>query len=198
MKLGARLDAIIRTVEDDYYEYGGMEVARTFNGVTSTKWLGDEFKLVRAMRDMLFRLHELVGGERGTRLQVVGVTTAGLRCQWARLGCRAGYVCLLDKERMGIVPMAVGGLHELLKLLMSVAQMKQVIKDCVIAVEGRHSTKSEAELFLELVGEPTGGNSNGSGNGDNGDDTKSREETHSGRNQEPKSKSKLSWTIDTP
>ena len=124
MKLGARLDAIIRTVEDDYYEYGGMEVARTFNGVTSTKWLGDEFKLVRAMRDMLFRLHELVGGERGTRLQVIGVTTAGLRCQWARLGCRAGYVCLLDKEKMGIVPMAVGGLHELLKLLMSVAQMK--------------------------------------------------------------------------
>lgn len=79
-KIGRRLDAIIRTVEDDYFEYGAMEVARTFNGVTSSKWLGDSFKLAKALRDMLFRLHGLVDHNEAIvkRLQVVGVFNAGM------------------------------------------------------------------------------------------------------------------------
>lgn len=79
-KIGRRLDAIIRTVEDDYFEYGGMEVARTFNGITSSKWLGDSFKLAKALRDMLFRLHGLVDHNEAIvkRLQVVGVFNAGM------------------------------------------------------------------------------------------------------------------------
>lgn len=79
LKTGRRLDAIIRTVEDDYHEYGGMEVARSFRGVTSSKWLGDSFKLAKALRDMLFRLHELVDHDNTItkKLQVVGVFNAG-------------------------------------------------------------------------------------------------------------------------
>lgn len=132
MKIGARLDAIIRTVEDDYYEYGGMEVARTFvGGNTSTKWLGDSFKLARALRDMVVRLHGLVGDGDGEaevdarrKIQVVGVTTAGLAFQYARMSNPGGYVCLLQRERMQVVPKSIGSLPELMKLLMSVAQMK--------------------------------------------------------------------------
>lgn len=80
LKTGRRLDAIIRTVEDDYHEYGGMEVARSFRGVTSSKWLGDTFKLAKALRDMLFRLHELVDhdNDMAKKLQVVGVFNAGM------------------------------------------------------------------------------------------------------------------------
>jgi hypothetical protein len=80
LKIGRRLDAIIRTVEDDPYEYGAMEVARTFNGVTSSKWLGDFFKLAKALRDMLFRLHGLVDHDEAVvkKLQVVGVFNAGM------------------------------------------------------------------------------------------------------------------------
>lgn len=79
-KIGPRLDGVIRTVEDDYYEYGGMEVARSFGGVTSTKWLSDSLKLAKALRDMLFRLHELVDHDAAIvkRLQVVGVFNAGM------------------------------------------------------------------------------------------------------------------------
>lgn len=57
-----------------------MEVARTFNGVTSSKWLGDSFKLAKALRDMLFRLHDLVDHNEAIvkRLQVVGVFNAGM------------------------------------------------------------------------------------------------------------------------
>lgn len=80
LKAGPRLDGVIRSIEDDFYEYGGIEVARSFSGVTSTKWLSDSLKLVKALRDMLFRLHELVDHD-GTivkRLQVVGVFNAGI------------------------------------------------------------------------------------------------------------------------
>lgn len=79
LKTGRRLDAIIRTIEDDYHEYGGIEVARSFRGVTSSKWLNDNFKLAKALRDMLFCLHELVDHDNAIakKLQVVGVLNAG-------------------------------------------------------------------------------------------------------------------------
>lgn len=79
LKTGRRLDAIIRTIEDNSHEYGGMEVARSFRDVTSSKWLGDDFKLTKALRDMLFRLHELVDHDNSIvkKLQVVGVLNAG-------------------------------------------------------------------------------------------------------------------------
>lgn len=126
MKIGSRLDGIIRTVEDDYYEYGAVEVARTFNGVTSTKWLGDSFKLAKALRDMLLRLHELVGNDQSIvkRLQVVGVATAGLSFQYIRMNHPSGYVCLLQREKLQQVPKAVHDLPDLMHLLMNVAQMK--------------------------------------------------------------------------
>lgn len=162
MKLGPRLDAIIRTTEDDYHEYGAMEVARTFTGgVTSTKWLGDAFKLAKALRDMLFRLHELVNGDAGItrRVQVVGVCTAGLALQYVRLGYPGvGYVCLLKREGLVQVPKGVGGgLAELLRVLMTVAQLKEVIRASAEAVEERHVGRSEVDLYEELVGGKAGG-----------------------------------------
>lgn len=126
MKIGCRLDAIIRTVEDDYYEYGAMEVARTFNSVKSTKWLGDSFKLAKALRDMLFRLHELVDNDETIvkKLQVVGVTNAGLSFQYVRMSHPNGYVCLLQREKLQQVPKVVQGVVDLLHLLMNVVQVK--------------------------------------------------------------------------
>ncbi|RPB02508.1 hypothetical protein L873DRAFT_408029 [Choiromyces venosus 120613-1] len=150
MKLGPRLDAIIRTAEDDYHEFGAMEVARTFTGgVNSTKWLGDAFKLSKALRDMLFRLQELVDGDGGRRrrVQVVGICTAGLALQVVRMGCPAagrGFVALVKREGVVQVPKGVaGGLAELLKVLMLVAQVKEVVRVSAEAVEERHVGKSE-------------------------------------------------------
>ncbi|KAG0124167.1 hypothetical protein HOY82DRAFT_494394 [Tuber indicum] len=161
MKHGSRFDAIIRTSEDNYYEYGAMEVARTFiGGVTSTKWLSDTFKLAKALRDMLFRLHGLVNGDEGAkrRVQVVGVCAAGLALQYIRLGYPGvGHVCLLTREELFQVPKSVGGLAELLKMLMAVAQLKEVIRSSAEAVEERHGEKSEVDRYEELLGRKTGG-----------------------------------------
>lgn len=59
-KIGRRLDAIVKTDADAYYEYGAVEVAKSFRGVKSTKWLTDSLKLAKTLHDMLFRLEELV------------------------------------------------------------------------------------------------------------------------------------------
>ncbi|KAH0614004.1 uncharacterized protein H6S33_005890 [Morchella sextelata] len=154
LKIGRRLDAIIRTVEDDPYEYGAMEVARTFNGVTSSKWLGDFFKLAKALRDMLFRLHGLVDHDEAVvkKLQVVGVFNAGLSFQLIRMSHPKGFVCLLNAEKMQQVPNSVQELVKLFKVLMNVALMKQIIKDCRAAVDEYHN-KTEEDVYNELLGE---------------------------------------------
>lgn len=145
LKTGRRLDAIIRTIEDNSHEYGGMEVARSFRDVTSSKWLGDDFKLTKALRDMLFRLHELVDHDNSIvkKLQVVGVLNAGtsrtqpelalsinsdlspgLALQIIHMNHPNGYVCLLQREKLQHVPTSVQDLMKLLHLLKRVSQMK--------------------------------------------------------------------------
>lgn len=145
LKTGCRLDAIIRTIEDNSHEYGGMEVARSFRDVTSSKWLGDDFKLTKALRDMLFRLHELVDHDKSIvkKLQVVGVLNAGtsrtqpglvlfinsdsnpgLALQITHMNHPNGYVCLLQREKLQHVPTNVQNLMKLLQLLKRVSQMK--------------------------------------------------------------------------
>ncbi|KAG0634433.1 hypothetical protein HOY80DRAFT_527915 [Tuber brumale] len=155
-KLGPRLDAIIRTLEDDSYEYGGMEVARTFTGgVTSTKWLGDTFKLAKALRDMLYRLHKLVNGDVSIarQVQVVGIRTAGLALQFLRLGHPGiGYVCLLTREQLVQVPKDVGELPELFGVFMMVARLKEVIRASTEAIAARHSQLSEEDFYERMVG----------------------------------------------
>lgn len=146
-KTGRHLDAIIRTSEDDSHEYGGMEVASSFRGgTTSSKWLDDNFKLVKALRDMLFRLHELVDHDSAIvkKLQVVGVLNAGmcpepkpenllftnsylntgLALQVTHMNNPNGYVSLLQREKLQHVPTGVQDLMKLLTLLKNVSQMK--------------------------------------------------------------------------
>lgn len=78
LKLGRRLDAIIRADGDNPYEYGGIEVAGTCGGETSTKWLTDSLKLAKALHDMLSRLHQHVKEDDiAKRLQVVGLLNSG-------------------------------------------------------------------------------------------------------------------------
>lgn len=130
--IGSRLDGVVRTIEDETYEYGGMEVARKWEGTTSSKALVDAWKLIKALRDMLHRLHDRVGNRKDVtpRLQVVGLLTQGLRFQVLRLCHPRGYVCLLKREENYRVSSVVGELHDLLRLLTHLAQSKV---DCVLA-----------------------------------------------------------------
>ncbi|KAA8897473.1 hypothetical protein FN846DRAFT_963666 [Sphaerosporella brunnea] len=126
-KIGPRIDGIIRTVEDDFFEYGGIEVARSFSGgMRSTKWLSDSLKLAKALRDMLFRLHELADHDKAIvkKLQVVGIFNAGLSFQLIRMSNPKGYVSVLQREKRQEVPKSVSDLQKLFPLLKCVAQMK--------------------------------------------------------------------------
>jgi hypothetical protein len=150
-----RLDAILRSIEDDYLEFGCMEVARTFRGTTSTKWLTDSKKLVRALRDMLGRLHSaaaLPPDKERTKMQVVGVTTAGLTLELCRLIHVGGYVCAIKRERVQQVPTTVAELQSLLLLLAAVVQIKGVVAECVDAVlDSKRKARSEEELLRAIM-----------------------------------------------
>ncbi|KAG0133113.1 hypothetical protein HOY82DRAFT_460880, partial [Tuber indicum] len=53
VKIGNRLDGIIRTLGGGRHELGGIEDGATFKGgVAATKWRDDQSKLIKCMRDM--------------------------------------------------------------------------------------------------------------------------------------------------
>ncbi|RUS32611.1 hypothetical protein BC938DRAFT_474912 [Jimgerdemannia flammicorona] len=151
-KLGRRFDAIIKTDGNDYYEYGAIEVAKSFEGVMSTKWLNDNLKLAKALRDMFFRLNQLVDNHVKKELQVVGLVNSGLKCQVVRMNNPRGYVCLLKREELHEVPVDIEQLSNLFRLLKSVWQMKTMIKNCASTVKHHLLSKMEAKLLEELTG----------------------------------------------
>ncbi|KAA8894156.1 hypothetical protein FN846DRAFT_895348 [Sphaerosporella brunnea] len=154
MKSGPRLDGIIRSIDDDVFEYGGTEVARTFQGGTkSTKWMHDSRKLAKALRDMLHRLCQAAHKSKRGKVQVVGFITAGLVLESFRLCNPQGYVCVLKRQSRQQVPTSVKHLKILLSLLISVVQMKQIVAQCVDAVRSHShaAATSEEEWIRELL-----------------------------------------------
>ncbi|KAG0642379.1 hypothetical protein HOY80DRAFT_639417 [Tuber brumale] len=156
-RLGPPLDGIIRGLEDPHYEYGGIEDGPTsVGGVTATKWIGSNFKLIKCLRDMISRLDGIVKGDPQIRrrIQVVGISTAGLALQFARLGHPGvGYVCLLQREEVIRVPTGVEELPDLLRMLVMVVQMKQLIRLSFQAVQVRHYLCSKEGFRGWLIGE---------------------------------------------
>ncbi|RUP47013.1 hypothetical protein BC936DRAFT_146227 [Jimgerdemannia flammicorona] len=152
-KIGRRLDAIIKTDADAYYEYGAVEVAKSFRGVKSTKWLTDSLKLAKTLHDMLFRLEELVDHQDSLvkKLRVVGLVNSGLKCQILQMSHPNGYVCLLERNELLEVPTVVENLRDLFMLLKGIWQMKKMIRDCAAVVNSRHIPNTEEELFTELT-----------------------------------------------
>jgi hypothetical protein len=130
MKTGPRLDGVVRSVDDDSREFCAIESARRLRGGTSsTKWLSDNAKLQKVLRDMLSRLVTLVDNDPQIvrRLQVVGISTAGLHLQVTRLCHRKGYVCLSTREQLFSVPDDVMQVKQLLLLLVAVVRTKVCI-----------------------------------------------------------------------
>ncbi|KAA8900878.1 hypothetical protein FN846DRAFT_891972 [Sphaerosporella brunnea] len=131
-KLGRRFDGILRSVEDHSHEFGALEAARQLPGGTeTTKWMSDCRKLGRALRDMLSRLHEVVGHEPGVfeKLQVVGIFTAGRELR-----------------------MCLGGYSYLPNVSTAVAAIAYVACTCR-SDEGMHPTSEDKELGGGLIGE---------------------------------------------
>jgi hypothetical protein len=104
-----------------------MEAARQLTGGSeATKWMKDSRKVVRALRDMLCRLHDVVDHNREitSKLEVVGINTAGPHVQMCRMSHRKGYVCLLKREASHRFPTSISQLEQLFLLLAHAIQIK--------------------------------------------------------------------------
>lgn len=125
-KMGYRVDGVVRTIEDETYEYAAMEVGKVQKTRTSSKWLNDGLKLARTLRDMLRRLLELVDNADTimSHVQVAGVLTMGPLLQLLRICRSPGYVCLLTREKIERVPTHVADLSDLLLLLKCMLRAK--------------------------------------------------------------------------
>ncbi|KAG0138467.1 hypothetical protein HOY82DRAFT_588469 [Tuber indicum] len=133
-KRGPWVDGTIRTTPANYYEYGAIKER---SSLTSER---DSFDLLRSLRDMLTRLDVLANGEPNIRaqMQVVGISTARLGMQYARLGHPGvGYVRLLENGPIINYPTTLDELPDLLSMLVMVAQLKQLIRVSVEAVQDR-------------------------------------------------------------
>jgi hypothetical protein len=127
MKSGPRLDGILRNNEDDSHEFCAIEGARTQRGGTiSTKWLSDNAKLRKVLRDMMSRLAIVADHERRVveQLQVFGISTAGLTMQVSRMSHREGYVCLLVVDELYHIPKDIQQFKQLLLFLVAFVRVK--------------------------------------------------------------------------
>ncbi|KAA8892759.1 hypothetical protein FN846DRAFT_1009577 [Sphaerosporella brunnea] len=149
-----KLDAIICTIDDNFLEFGCMETSRTFKGMTATKWLNDSKKLERIMRDMLGRLVH-IGSSKKEKVQVVGITTAGLTIRFSRIVNVASHVCLIQREDLQQVPTTVNDLQALLLLLATVVRIKRVIAESLDAVTNNHLTGDEFQEIWKNGGDTT-------------------------------------------
>ncbi|TGZ77492.1 hypothetical protein EX30DRAFT_196486 [Ascodesmis nigricans] len=141
-KLGPRLDGIFRMKNGDKFEVGAIEVSKSFDSTTSTKWIHDSKKLRFALRDMLLRLHDIVDtcGDDGVieRLQTVGILNAGLKFQlvrcWAK---RKGGVVLCKASELLEFPTSIEQIAHLGTLLQAMAIVKKIVEAVNKEVEQR-------------------------------------------------------------
>ncbi|KAG0132707.1 hypothetical protein HOY82DRAFT_605992 [Tuber indicum] len=150
---------IIRSLENDYHEYGGIEDGPSFGGcVREREWLVDNFKLLKSLRDMLKRLDKLVQNNPHVRqrMQVVGISTAGLAMQYAYLGYSpvgyspVGYVYLLQRGEIMHVTTSIEGFPNILRMLVTVARVKELIRVSFEAVQLRDLPKSMESFYRGL------------------------------------------------
>lgn len=124
---GPKVDGIIRSIEDDSLEFGSMEVSKSWGGVggKSTKRLGDIEKMIKTLRDMLFQLHERVEFNPAVtkKIQVVGIICGGLKVQFFRM-YSVGYIAVLKREAIEMVPIECSGFANLKKLITKFAMIK--------------------------------------------------------------------------
>jgi hypothetical protein len=103
-KSGPKMDGIIRSVGENFFEFGAIESGKTLGDTNTTKWISDGLKLKRVMRDMLVRLHEEVDEDAVRHVQTVGILTSGLRAQLFR--------CWAPRKGGVVVCETVGPVHE--------------------------------------------------------------------------------------
>lgn len=148
------MDGIVRTTEDRPMEFCAMEVGKSFHGgETATKWLSDDYKLARVLRDMIWQLHQRVYRDPTITkmLEVVGIVCGGLHLSVLRMSNPRGYVCLLARERPRDVPTKVVDIKDLLVLISLMSRVKKAIHACISTVQKRNKGGTADELMHTLL-----------------------------------------------
>jgi hypothetical protein len=146
-----RLDAVVKTFENGFDEFSGVEIARGYaGGETSTKWLSDSFKLAKVLADMLHCLHKRARHDEAVSktLRVAGVICNGLKLQMMRMECHKGAIAILTKDEPIQVSFTVEGLENLFQIIAEVSRMKAVIAESVEAVRRCHRTANASHSNL--------------------------------------------------
>ncbi|RHZ46207.1 hypothetical protein Glove_629g20 [Diversispora epigaea] len=130
---GRKIDGIIYTA-DGLLEFGAIEGARSFTGVSDNKYLNETFKMPKTLRDMYADLIRVINydDQRADKLQVIGILHFGLWVQFVRLWRAGGSICIFRKD-----PKSFGlsskfskkGLNSFLKFLAKINQYKIIIKN---------------------------------------------------------------------
>ncbi|RPB12873.1 hypothetical protein P167DRAFT_146877 [Morchella conica CCBAS932] len=116
-RIGHLYDGILQL---NGHEVGVAEHARYFAGEKEKKWVADTLKVVKVLHDMLYHLQMHVHSDSPDGLgglHVVGMVTAGWRCQFLRMVYGKGYICLLSTDDVRKIPTSVENISSLLELL---------------------------------------------------------------------------------
>ncbi|CAG8604938.1 1103_t:CDS:2, partial [Acaulospora morrowiae] len=129
---GRKIDGIIYTV-DRLFEFGAIEGARSFSGVSDRKYLLETFKMPKTLRDMYAELLRAANYEdqKSDKLQVFGILHLGLWIQFARLWRAGGSICIFRKDPLSFnvdSKFSEEGIRSYLKLV-AIYQHKIIIKD---------------------------------------------------------------------
>jgi hypothetical protein len=80
---GRKIDGIIYSVER-LLEFGAIEAARSFKGVSDQKYLLEKFKMPKTLRDMYSEAVNF-DDQKAEKIQVFGILHFGLWIQFTRL-----------------------------------------------------------------------------------------------------------------
>ncbi|CAG8586769.1 1076_t:CDS:2, partial [Ambispora gerdemannii] len=126
--VGRKIDGIIYTT-DELLEFGAIEGARSFKGVSDNKYLNEEFKIPKTLRGMYSDLIRAVNydDQRANKLQVIGILHLGLWIQFVRLWRAGGSICIFRKDPQSFnihSKFSKKGLRSFLKFLVRIYQYK--------------------------------------------------------------------------
>ncbi|RGB21728.1 hypothetical protein C1646_731896 [Rhizophagus diaphanus] len=158
---GRKIDGIIYII-DRLLEIGAIEAARCFMGVSDRKYLVEEFKMPKTLRDMLADMIRDVNYEekKVNELQVFGILHLGLRVQATRLWRAGGSITVFYKEPQVYYinnKFSVEGVKNFLKFLAMIHRHKIIMMNNLNIIRGiqenNANPESEENSFLdELTG----------------------------------------------
>lgn len=153
VKPGPRFDGLLRNYPGRTQEFCVIESSPALRGgVISTKWLSDKAKVGKALREMINRLDIEANCERRVldKLQVVGISTAGLTMQVSRMSRQKGYVCLLTVNQPVQIPHSVEQFRELLVFLAGFLRVKLLIANATTLFQSRALSADRERLRQDL------------------------------------------------